>query len=324
MSAIADVKKKPKASVSPPSPVAMLASADKAAANAAAALADALDQTATVQTKVEACAAELSEVNAVLSTPVSDSKPVPRIEEVRRRQHRKRIKDAIAQNEVVEEKVAECGEELAAINQTLSAVIDEREVLTTALDVAAVALAESHAAEAKAAHAALHDAITGLPNLTLFNDRLTNALAQAKRHQRMLAVMFIDLDAFKTVNDQHGHDAGDAVLRAIGDRLLLTVRAGDTVCRRSGDEFLILLPDLNNEAHSRKLAAKFRSSIAAASESVAGIPPVAASVGVALYPQHGRTSAALLVNADLAMYSAKKIEAGVAVFADTTPAHSAP
>ena len=141
MSAIADVKKKPKASVSPPSPVAMLASADKAAANAAAALADALDQTATVQTKVEACAAELSEVNAVLSTPVSDSKPVPRIEEVRRRQHRKRIKDAIAQNEVVEEKVAECGEELAAINQTLSAVIDEREVLTTALDVAAVALA---------------------------------------------------------------------------------------------------------------------------------------------------------------------------------------
>jgi len=298
--------------------VAALASADQAAAKTAAALAEALDQTETVKIKVEACAAELSNVNAVLTTAVSVGKPAPRIELIRRRQHRLRVKDAIAQNEAVEEKVAECGEELASINETLAAVISERHVLTAALGVAATALAESQAAEAKAAHAAMHDAITGLPNLTLFGDRLANALLQAKRHQRLLAVMFIDLDAFKAVNDQHGHDVGDALLKEIGKRLATTARAGDTVCRRSGDEFLILLPDLKSAAHSQKLAAKFRFAVAAASEAIPGIEPISASIGVAFYPEHGRTPAALLASADSAMYAAKKIDAGVAIFQSTT------
>jgi diguanylate cyclase (GGDEF)-like protein/PAS domain S-box-containing protein len=150
------------------------------------------------------------------------------------------------------------------------------------------------------------DPLTGLPNRRLFEDRLAIALAQAHRYRHRLAVIFLDLDRFKQVNDTLGHGAGDALLKAVSDRLTESVREGDTVARLAGDEFTLLLPGIHYAedlaAISRKLVETLRQPFP-----VDGHPVrVTASGGISLYPEDGEEAEALLKNADTAMYRAKE------------------
>jgi diguanylate cyclase (GGDEF)-like protein len=155
---------------------------------------------------------------------------------------------------------------------------------------------------------ATHDALTGLPNRQLFEDRAHKALASAQRDQAALAIGFIDLDHFKQVNDTHGHAIGDALLRAVGQLLSESVRGTDTVARVGGDEFLLLLAPLrqNAEAEARATVQRLREKIAALRQVDGRDVRISASVGVSFFPGHGRTLDSLLICADQAMYAAKR------------------
>lgn len=251
----------------------------------------ALDQSEQVKDKVEQCAAELSSVNAVLKEEIAAGVPLNEVER------------ALDRSEEVEVKVQECAQELATVNDALAEEIDQRSALEHKLS-------ESKVQERRSRHLAFHDAATGLPNLALFNDRLDLALAQAQRHAWRLAVMFIDLDEFKSINDTHGHDVGDRVLQTVAQRLRAFARSGDTVSRRGGDEFLFLMVEAKNETNAANLAARLIDNIAEAFEVEGVTLTVRPSVGIALYPEDGASAQELLKNADKAMYVAKQQKRG--------------
>lgn len=152
---------------------------------------------------------------------------------------------------------------------------------------------------------AYHDVLTGLPNRLLFRDRISVALAHARRTQRMTAVMFLDLDQFKLVNDTLGHTVGDSLLQAIAERLVRCVRAEDTVARMGGDEFTILLSDVADGHAVRTVAMKVLEAVAAPVVVDGHELFVTTSIGVALFPDHGVDAEALLKRADRAMYKSK-------------------
>lgn len=155
-------------------------------------------------------------------------------------------------------------------------------------------------------HLAHHDPLTGLANRALFEDRLARALVRARRHQSMIAVLLVDLDGFKPINDLHGHGCGDAVLRAVAGRMRGVVRESDTVARHGGDEFVILLDDLRDPADCGTVAAKLLQ--AQREPLVAGevALTVTLSIGSAVFPRDGEDAAGLLGSADRAMYAAKR------------------
>jgi diguanylate cyclase (GGDEF)-like protein/PAS domain S-box-containing protein len=153
---------------------------------------------------------------------------------------------------------------------------------------------------------ASYDALTGLPNRNLLNDRLAQAIAKAARARAPLAVMFADLDHLKRINDSLGHAMGDQVIAAIGRRLAEALRTGDTVARVSGDEFVVLLTDVQNEDDAALVAAKVRNSIGTPLRIEAHEFVLAASIGIALYPRDGTDAETLLRNADAALYRAKE------------------
>lgn len=159
--------------------------------------------------------------------------------------------------------------------------------------------------EQAARHRAAHDALTSLPNRMLFHESLNQALAQAERHGRRLAVMFIDLDNFKKINDTYGHDVGDQVLRAVSARLQTCVRKEDTVARQAGDEFLYLILEVKDERTVASAADKILRSIAQLNEVADRTLSVESSIGIALYPEDGESAEVLVQNADTAMYKAK-------------------
>lgn len=155
---------------------------------------------------------------------------------------------------------------------------------------------------------AQYDGLTGLPNRALFFDHLRKALALAQRNNRQLAILYFDLDRFKPVNDKWGHHAGDALLKAVAERALGTVRKSDTVARLGGDEFAVLLQEIAARANADKVADKIRYSLAQPF-TLEGIPEaicVGASVGIALFPQDGENADDLVQKADGAMYTRKK------------------
>ncbi len=154
-------------------------------------------------------------------------------------------------------------------------------------------------------HQAYHDLLTGLPNRSLFIDRLTQALTQAKRGGHGVAVAFIDLDRFKLVNDTLGHATGDELLRAVARRLAGTLRSEDTIARIGGDEFLLLLPRVGSGADAERVAAKLVEELKTPFRIEDQEFRISASMGIALYPKDGDTVDLLIRNADLAMYSAK-------------------
>jgi two-component system cell cycle response regulator len=160
----------------------------------------------------------------------------------------------------------------------------------------------------------LHDSTTGLPNRELFDDRLTHAIALAKRHTWMLAVMFLDLDRFKCINDTHGHAVGDEVLKEVAKRLLQHARDEDTVCRNGGDEFLYLLMNPQSSENIERIAHTLLKTIAQPIDMGDLHPIIKASIGIAIYPENGATGEQLIRNADAAMYRAKKTTMGCIFF----------
>ena len=159
-------------------------------------------------------------------------------------------------------------------------------------------------------HLAQHDGLTALPNRLLLIDRLATAIALAHRHQKPLGVCFLDIDGFKRVNDSRGHAAGDALLRLIAARLRHALRQSDTVARFGGDEFVIVLSELEHAEDAAGVAAKLLTAIALPHRTDAGEITVTASLGVALYPTDGKIVDTLIARADAAMYDAKRAGPG--------------
>jgi len=154
-------------------------------------------------------------------------------------------------------------------------------------------------------HQAHHDPLTDLPNRALFADRLRVAITQAQRHGRSFALCFIDLDCFKPVNDEFGHAAGDDLLVAAGQRLRLRLRAADTLARLGGDEFAAILAEAGTRAEIEEIAARIVADLARPFELKAGTAHISCSIGVALFPEHGRDVDTLQRNADAALYEVK-------------------
>jgi diguanylate cyclase (GGDEF)-like protein/PAS domain S-box-containing protein len=159
--------------------------------------------------------------------------------------------------------------------------------------------------ELRMSHLAHHDFLTGLPNRLLLNERLAQTIASAHRHRKALAVMFLDMDGFKKVNDALGHEIGDRLLQSIAKRLVACVRASDTVSRQGGDEFVVLLAEMSHREDAACIADK----IVADSKSPHSIGPhrlfATASIGIGVYPADGSDAGTLLRNADLALLRAK-------------------
>ncbi len=153
---------------------------------------------------------------------------------------------------------------------------------------------------------ALYDILTDLPNRKLFTDRLLQALAKAKRDKAQVAVMFIDLDKFKPVNDQYGHAIGDLLLKEVANRLEECVRQSDTVARLGGDEFVVLLPYAKENHGDMIVAGKILKALSEPFQIAGQALHISSSIGIAVYPQDGDTEKLLLKNADIAMYHAKK------------------
>ncbi len=160
-------------------------------------------------------------------------------------------------------------------------------------------------AEADIERLAYYDILTGLPNRSLFMNRLQQALAQARRDERLAALLFLDLDRFKEVNDQYGHTVGDKLLHAVGLRLASCIRQNDTLARFGGDEFIMLISSVKKAEDLRWVADKILSTMAEPFCIDQHRLDISTSIGIALYPQDGEDTDLLLKRADLAMYVAK-------------------
>ncbi len=167
-------------------------------------------------------------------------------------------------------------------------------------------VSERKRSESRIRHLAHHDTLTDLPNRALLHDRVAVAIEHAKRNNRTMAVMLLDLDHFKQINDSLGHSVGDVVLKEVAARLRATVRQSDTVARMGGDEFCVVLSDVDGRSESTMVAQKIVEAVQPAIRAGERELHVTASVGIALYPSDGADLAALLQNADIAMYDAKK------------------
>jgi diguanylate cyclase (GGDEF)-like protein len=171
-------------------------------------------------------------------------------------------------------------------------------------------MADLQTAQAALTRQATHDALTSLPNRALLVDRIDQALAQARRSGRCVAVLFVDLDRFKQVNDTQGHAAGDAVLQSVADRLVAVMRPMDTVARIGGDEFIVLAPDVDSDLHAVDLSARLITELCQRPDGSEDAEPVAASVGIAVSVGGRGAAEELLKEADTAMYKAKSLGGG--------------
>ena len=250
-----------------------------------------------VKALVEECAEDLVSVNGAMTLALATHDAQPG------------LADALGKSAALAAKVQAVSVELAIVNRALEDQIRDRSMVDLQF-----AAAEEQGLSAR--HAALHDALTGLPNRALFNDRLEIGLAHARRHDWTLAVMFVDLDDFKIINDTHGHDAGDGVLQAIAQRLKESTRGEDTVSRHGGDEFLYLLTGIRDAVNIAKIAEKIVQAVQAPCDirlrNSTISARVKASIGISTFPKDGTTAEELIDSADAAMYRAKQAGSGVA------------
>ena len=246
-----------------------------------------------IKDMVQICADDLSIVNTVLKEELSIKNP------------QSSIKNAIKKNTTVENKVQSAVDELNIVNDALKDEVKEREIIEQELEE--VKLEKDIATEAS-----LHDTLTGLPNRALFYDRLEHALEQAKRHSWNLAVMFLDLDNFKQINDTYGHDVGDKVLLTVAKKLKEHTRSDDSICRLGGDEFLYLLMEIKNEREVTKIIKKLIKTIALPCDDIDQSLAIKLSIGVSLFPKNADNLEGLIKSADVAMYAAKKGKLGYA------------
>jgi len=170
-------------------------------------------------------------------------------------------------------------------------------------------------------HLALYDNLTGLPNRSLIQDRIQQALYAASRDGHQLGIFVLDLDQFKDVNDTLGHEIGDQLLKAVGERYNAVLRKTDTVGRLGGDEFAVIIPDTDTDATVR-LAEQLLAALEQPFRLNSNTLSIDASIGIALYPEHGLDVAALLKHADVAMYMAKRNKSGYALYDTTEDPHS--
>jgi diguanylate cyclase (GGDEF)-like protein/PAS domain S-box-containing protein len=189
----------------------------------------------------------------------------------------------------LEAKVAERTEELVKTVEQLQKEVEEREKI---------------AAELK--FHANHDSLTGLPSLRLCKDRLERSLAESRRNKQLSAVMFVDLDGFKLINDTHGHECGDIVLKTTADRIRAEIRETDTVARIGGDEFLIILSNMSNMHVTQRVAGKLIEQISKVILHGSQEIEITASIGIAIYPDDGTTPEEIIQQADKAMYMVKR------------------
>jgi diguanylate cyclase len=218
-------------------------------------------------------------------------------------------KSAAAAREAIRTTMQQASGALLAIVTRLDNAARERELLAHRF---AAALEQEEAART----ASLHDHLTGMPNRALFHDRLQHGIEQATRHGWLLALMFVDLNGFKQINDRYGHDVGDSVLQAIAGRLRDNSRSDDSVSRHGGDEFLYLALDVRNEACVVSMAAKLvqmlQAPIEVSIKDDFATLSVGASIGISMFPAHGTDGSELVRSADRAMYRAKRASSGYA------------
>jgi diguanylate cyclase (GGDEF)-like protein/PAS domain S-box-containing protein len=188
---------------------------------------------------------------------------------------------------------------------TVKPILDARRAVSGVICISKD-ITERKRMEDRLAHMAQFDMLTDLPNRVLFNDRLQHAIVQCRRDRTRLALMSLDLDKFKPVNDAYGHQVGDLLLQEAARRMQGCMRAADTVGRIGGDEFVVLLPSIATEQDALVVAEKLRDALAGGF-ALAGYPPlhISASIGIAIHPDHGDDAIELLKNADDAMYRAK-------------------
>jgi len=261
--------------------------------NTTVSLSKVLNHSGIIKDTVAECAEELSSVNLVLNQEFANQEP------------NLELGNALEKSDAVKDKVEDVAQQLTIVNEALADEILERERLEHQL-VAVMAQEES------ARHDAFHDTLTGLPNRVLFNDRLEHALAQAKRYNWSLAVMFMDLNKFKEINDIYGHGAGDILLQTISKRLLDITREDDTVSRHGGDEFLYLLMQIDSKIDISLIANKIINSIEQPCNLEGRDIVISPSIGISIYPKDGDSSEALIKSADKAMYQAKRKKTGFA------------
>ena len=271
-----------------------------------------LDQSEEIQESVKDAADQLSSVNLALKQEDKDNLPVQSIQEV------------VTQNEEIEQKLVKAADDLHHVNAELAKAVAERieiesELVDKRHDLSEVyaALSKSQSQEEDAIYIGLHDALTELPNRLLFEQRLDYGLIQAKRHGWKLAILFIDLDKFKDINDTYGHQIGDQVLMLVANRLKVFVRGEDMVSRWGGDEFVCILLNVNLEADVISLAEKIVAHIAEEYEFDGIVLSISATIGIAIYPQDGETADVLFKNVDRAMYKSKGTDQRVTLFSQS-------
>jgi diguanylate cyclase (GGDEF)-like protein len=220
-----------------------------------------------------------------------------------------------------------CADDLDSLGTALAQARDRCRRLERALGDMQAALARSQAeladtrhGERSARHLALPDSLTGLPNRRCFGERLDAALAQVEPASPGLAVLYVDLDGLKAINDRHGHDTGDELLKIVASRLRAALRAHDVVSRLGGDEFACLLTDRLNREQLAHLACKLFDTVSAPMQIGELGLVVRPSIGIVTCPADGNTGAMLLKHADTAMYCAKREQTGYAFFSE--PAES--
>jgi diguanylate cyclase (GGDEF)-like protein/PAS domain S-box-containing protein len=192
------------------------------------------------------------------------------------------------------------------IEDSMAPIHDQEGRATGAVVVFRALTEEARAKALRMALLAQYDSLTNLPNRMLLKDRIGRALALATRYNRPLAVLFVDLDRFKAVNDSAGHAIGDRVLQATAGRMLACVRSSDTVSRYGGDEFVILLSEIDHSKSLVPVAQKILSAIEAPHSLASHVFHITASIGVSFFPQDGRDEETLIQSADAAMYCAKQ------------------
>jgi diguanylate cyclase (GGDEF)-like protein len=259
-----------------------------------------------IKKAVKKAASELTSVNKVLKQEKVSAQVMEK---------------ALIQNKDVEQKVAQAADDLRMVNVKLANEVAERMGIESELAEMKTDLAEVREDLSKAEvnveiaqQLALQDALTGLPNRASFEQGLEHGLIQAKRHGWSLAVLFIDIDKFKSINDSYGHAMGDQVLLTVADRLKSFVRGGDMVSRWGGDEFVCLLLEVKQDEDVTRLAEQLVNRIAEPCKFNGTVLSITSSIGIALYPEDGETADILFKNADTAMYEAKGTETRVVLF----------
>jgi diguanylate cyclase (GGDEF)-like protein len=209
-----------------------------------------------------------------------------------------RLQQALAELGELRRSLSASQEKSSAAQRQIVAYVDTISRLRQKVSLLEQEVAQVH-------HFAYHDELTGLPNRSLLRDRLNQAIVQAARQNKQVGLLLLDLDGFKNVNDRLGHATGDKLLQRVAERLLSCIRGADTACRYGGDEFVILLPEIDGEKSAAEVAQKLHANLAMPYV-VDGNPiAVTSSIGIAVYPCDGSSQDDLIRRADVAMYLAK-------------------